>query len=180
MAGIAQVKPLSTMAMAATVVDSSSVIVGHAVLFLGCGTRRNKQLNLARTDKWTIFQIECFRAMTNGILIVEDELLIRMDAVTFLVEAGFTVDEAGNADEAIALLELRDDIRVVFTDINMPGSMDGLKLAHYVRGRWPPVHLIVTSGQERPSSADMPSGCGFVSKPYQLENIGSSLRAIVA
>ena len=69
---------------------------------------------------------------------------------------GFTVYEAGNADEAIALLELHGDIRAVFTDIHMPGSMDGLKLAHYVRGRWPPVKFIITSGQARPLVEDMP------------------------
>ena len=63
---------------------------------------------------------------------------------------GFTMYEAGNAEEAIPLLELHDDIRAMFTDINMPGSMDGLKLAHYVRGRWPPIKLIITSGQARP------------------------------
>jgi CheY-like chemotaxis protein len=68
------------------------------------------------------------------------------------------------------LLELHDDIRAVFTDIQMPGSMDGLKLAHYVRGRWPPVKLIITSGHARPRVEDMPVGSGFVGKPY-----GSSL-----
>jgi CheY-like chemotaxis protein len=85
--------------------------------------------------------------MTIGVLIVEDEFLLRLDAVDFMGGCGFTMYEAGNADEAIQLLELHDDIRVVFTDINMPGSMDGLKLAHYVRGRWPPIKLIITSGQ---------------------------------
>ena len=59
---------------------------------------------------------------------------------------GFTVYEASNADEAIRILETHHDIRVVFTDINMPGSMDGLKPAHYVRGRWPPIKLIITLG----------------------------------
>ena len=72
------------------------------------------------------------------VLIVEDEFLIRADAVGFMEDLGFIVYEAGNADEAIGLLKSHEDIRVVFTDIHMPGSMDGLKLAHYIRGRWPP------------------------------------------
>lgn len=78
-----------------------------------------------------------------------------------------------------ALLERHADIRAVFTDIHMPGSMDGLKLAHYVRGRWPPVKLIMTSGHARPPAEDMPTGSGFVGKPYQLEKVAHDLRAIV-
>ena len=85
-----------------------------------------------------------------GVLIVEDEFLLRADAVEFMEHSGFTVHEASNADEAIEVLELHHDIRAVFTDIHMPGTMDGLKLAHYVRGRWPPVKLIITSGYARP------------------------------
>ena len=78
------------------------------------------------------------------ILVVEDDFLLRMDAVQMIEEAGFDVLEAANADEAIAILETRSDINVIFTDINMPGSMDGLKLAHAVRGRWPPIKIIAT------------------------------------
>ena len=117
--------------------------------------------------------------MTIGILIVEDEFLLRMDAADFLEEAGFKVYEASNADEAIALLESHDDIRAVFTDIHMPGSMDGLKLAHFVRGRWPPIRLIITSGRARPRDEDLPSGSGFVGKPYQLEKVAGGLRAMI-
>ena len=82
-----------------------------------------------------------------AVLIVEDEPLVRFCAVQTVEEAGFDVIEAANADEAIAILESRQDIRVVFTDIHMPGSMDGLKLAHAVRDRWPPIKIIVTSGR---------------------------------
>jgi two-component system, response regulator PdtaR len=117
--------------------------------------------------------------MTIGVLIVEDEFLLRMDAADFMEDAGFTVHQASNADEAIALLELHDDIRVVFTDINMPGSMDGLKLAHYVRGRWPPVKLILTSGHAPPRDEDLPAGSGFFGKPYQLKRVADSLRAMI-
>ena len=83
-----------------------------------------------------------------AVLIVEDEPLVRFCAVQTVEEAGFAVIEAANADEAIAILESRRDIRVVFTDIHMPGSMDGLKLAHAVRDRWPPIKIIVTSGRD--------------------------------
>jgi CheY-like chemotaxis protein len=117
--------------------------------------------------------------MTSGFLIVDDEFLLRAHAVEFMEDAGFRVYEAGNADEAIALLELHDDIRAVFTDIQMPGSMDGLKLAHYIRGRWPPVKLILTSGHARPLAENMPAGCGFFGKPYKLEMVESMLRSML-
>jgi two-component system, response regulator PdtaR len=117
--------------------------------------------------------------MAIGVLIVEDEFLLRADAAEFMETSGFTVYEACNADEAIALLEQHADIRAVFTDIQMPGSMDGLKLAHYVRGRWPPVKLILTSGHARPPAEDMPTGSGFVGKPYQLKKVADDLRMIV-
>jgi two-component system, response regulator PdtaR len=117
--------------------------------------------------------------MAIGVLIVEDEFLLRADAAEFMEHSGLTVYEAGNADEAIALLEQHPDIRAVFTDIHMPGSMDGLKLAHYVRGRWPPIKLILTSGHARPQEQDMPTGSGFVGKPYQLEKVARDLRAMV-
>ena len=83
------------------------------------------------------------------VLIVEDDYLVRQNAVFLLEEAGFDTLEAACADEAIALLEARQDIRIVFTDINMPGSMDGLALAQAVRRRWPPVELVLTSGYAR-------------------------------
>jgi CheY-like chemotaxis protein len=83
-----------------------------------------------------------------AVLVVEDQHLIRMDTASFLDATGFAVYEAGNATEAIHLLELHKEIRLIFTHINMPGSMDGVALAHYVRRRWPPVKIIVTSGCE--------------------------------
>src|SRR5437868_6533693 len=81
------------------------------------------------------------------ILVVEDEFLIRMATADVIRDAGFEVLEAADADGAIAILESRGDIRVVFTDIHMPGSMDGAKLAQAVRQRWPPVRIIATSGR---------------------------------
>ncbi len=100
------------------------------------------------------------------ILVVEDEIFIRMNAIQMLEDAGYATLEASNADEAILLLESRADIRAVFTDINMSGSMDGLKLAHAIRGRWPPIHLIVTSGLQMPTAAELPLKSLFIGKPY--------------
>jgi CheY-like chemotaxis protein len=80
------------------------------------------------------------------VLAVEDEPLILMLAIDMIRDAGFEPLWASNADEAIRILESRNDIRIVFTDINMPGSMDGIKLAQAVRGRWPPIKIIATSG----------------------------------
>ena len=80
------------------------------------------------------------------ILIVEDNSLLRMDSAEAIENAGFEVIQAGNADEAIATLKARPDIHVVFTHIQMPGSMDRLKLARFVRDRWPPIKIVATSG----------------------------------
>ena len=81
------------------------------------------------------------------IVVVEDEALLLFSIADDLRDAGFSVLEASNADEAIALLESHPEIRLLFTDIDMPGSMDGLKLSAAVRDRWPPVKIIVTSGK---------------------------------
>ena len=114
------------------------------------------------------------------VLIVEDEFLIRSYAAETIRDAGFEVIEASNADEAIVLLESRKDIRVVFTDIQMPGSMDGLKLAHAVRDRWPPVHIIATSGHYAFQDGDLPTGTVFLPKPYSPHNIASALYTLTA
>jgi CheY-like chemotaxis protein len=113
-----------------------------------------------------------------AVLIVEDEPLVRMSAVEMIEEAGFRTYEAANADEAIALLERQADIRILFTDIDMPGSMDGLKLAHYVRGRWPPVKIIVTSGHVQVGHQDMPLDATFFAKPYRAMQIAGKLREL--
>jgi CheY-like chemotaxis protein len=111
------------------------------------------------------------------VLIVEDEFLLRSNAVDMIGEAGFEVVEAANADEAIEILEARPDITVVFTDIQMPGSMDGLKLARAVRGRWPPIKIIATSGRAD-VTADLPEGGRFLPKPYSPMQITGVLREL--
>jgi two-component system, response regulator PdtaR len=110
------------------------------------------------------------------VLIVEDEYLVRMNAAAMMEEAGFNVLEAGNADEAIRLLESNPDISVVFTDIEMPGSMNGLKLAHAVTGRWPPIRIIATSGRFSVRDGDLPAGGRFLPKPYSAGQILGALR----
>lgn len=113
------------------------------------------------------------------VLIVEDEFLLRMNAAEMIEEAGYDVVEAGNADEAIAILEGRTDIRVVFTDIQMPGSMDGLKLAAAVKGRWPPIKIIATSGHYAIRESDLPEGGVFLQKPYSEAIIARAIHALI-
>jgi CheY-like chemotaxis protein len=114
------------------------------------------------------------------VLIVEDELVIRLNAVEMIEEAGFEVVEAASADEAIAILESRLDITVVFTDIQMPGSMDGLKLAAAVRDRWPPIMIVATSGRVKLGPGDLPKGSRFLQKPYSPAEITKTLRDLVS
>src|SRR5580700_10296322 len=120
------------------------------------------------------------KTIGEAVLIVEDEPLIRMGAISPIQDAGFIVYEAASADEAIYLLERHREIRLIFTDINMPGSMDGLKLAHYVRGRWPPVKIIVTSGQIKARGEDLPTGAVFIGKPYRSEHIALEISKMLA
>lgn len=114
------------------------------------------------------------------ILVVEDELLLRRDTVHAIESAGFEVAEAANADEAIRLLETRPNIAVIFTDIVMPGSMDGIKLAAAVRDRWPPIKIITTSGFETVDHGQLPEGGLFLPKPYSPEQIVGRLRELVS
>ncbi len=112
------------------------------------------------------------------ILVVEDEFLIRMEAMNTIRDAGFDVVEANNADEAILILESRLDITVVFTDVQMPGSMDGLKLAAAIRGRWPPIKIVATSGLLDIRKEDLPLGSRFLPKPYSATQIVGTLREL--
>jgi CheY-like chemotaxis protein len=113
------------------------------------------------------------------VLLVEDEWLLRMDAVEMIRSAGFDVVEAENADDAIEILEVRRDITLVFTDIQMPGSMDGLKLARAVRGRWPPIKIVATSGLVDVGEKDLPEGGRFLAKPYRPEQLADVLRELI-
>ena len=114
------------------------------------------------------------------VLVVEDEPLLRMMAVDLAQDAGFDVEEAANADEALAILEQRTDIRIVFSDIDMPGSMDGLKLASAIRGRWPPIDLIVTSGIYKRDEVTLPARSVFFAKPYDRQCVIGTLHRLAA
>ena len=112
------------------------------------------------------------------VLVVEDETFIRMDVVEMLRAAGFDILEATNADEAIQMLERHFDIRLMFTDIDMPGSTNGLKLAGTVSDRWPPVRIIATSGHFKIQDGDLPADARFIPKPYQPAQIISAVREL--
>jgi two-component sensor histidine kinase len=114
-----------------------------------------------------------------NVLVVEDEMVLRMRAVDIVEDAGFTPVEAVNADEAIAILESRSDIDLLFTDIQMPGSMDGLKLAHAVHDRWPSIKIILVSGQVKPSDAERPADSRFFGKPLAVRQMINELRAMI-
>jgi two-component sensor histidine kinase/DNA-binding NarL/FixJ family response regulator len=114
-----------------------------------------------------------------NVLVVEDEMILRMRAVDIVEDAGFHPVEAVNADEAISILESRSDIALLFTDIQMPGSIDGLKLAHAVHHRWPSIKIILVSGQVKPSDAERPADSLFFGKPLGVEQMITELQAMV-
>jgi CheY-like chemotaxis protein len=127
---------------------------------------------MARTDLLAQFEMSDMMVLDHShvpavVLVVEDEMLLRMRAVDIVEDAGFTSVEAVDADEAVAILESRSDIALLFTDIQMPGSMDGLKLAHAVHERWPPVKIILVSGQLKLANIDIPANSRFFGKPLE-------------
>ena len=112
------------------------------------------------------------------ILLVEDEALVRMIAAEVLSEAGFTVLESANAEEALTVLQTRSDVQVLFTDVNMPGPLDGLGLANLVHSGMPGVGILIGSGRIRPSRAELPPGARFIAKPYVLSALTESVCAL--
>ena len=109
--------------------------------------------------------------MSRCVLLVEDEALVNMFTSSELRASGYKVLTAFDADEAIRILEQRNDIDLVFTDIDMPGSMDGLKLAAAVRRRWPPIKILFTTGQAAPTAEQMPAGSAIILKPYEIQDV---------
>jgi two-component system, response regulator PdtaR len=101
------------------------------------------------------------------VLLVEDDPLLRFFVSDLLDDAGFEAIETGRADEALMWLEVRDDVRVIVTDIHMPGPLNGLELAHLVHRRWPGILVLVVSGVAKPNGAELPEGGRFVAKPYE-------------
>lgn len=121
--------------------------------------------------------------MKNGkavVLVVDDSALIRMGAVDLVQSAGYEALEAQDSDEAIRILEARDDIDLVFTDVQMPGTMDGIKLSHYIRNRWPPVKLIVASGMAILEESSLPTGSRYFAKPYTDTAITDAMARLLA
>ena len=100
------------------------------------------------------------------VLVVDDEALVRMSAVGLLADAGYEVLEAKDAESALAVLESRADIGLVFTDVEMPGTMDGIGLANVIRARWPAVLMVVASGKAEINESRLPRGAQFFRKPY--------------
>ena len=113
------------------------------------------------------------------VLVVEDEMMLRMRAVDIVEDAGFTPIEAVNADEALAILESRSDIDLLFTDIQMPGSMDGLKLAHAVHERWPSIKIILVSGKLTPTDAEKPIHSRFFGKPLEVKQMIAQMQEMI-
>jgi CheY-like chemotaxis protein len=113
------------------------------------------------------------------VLVVEDEVLLRWTAVAIIEEAGFDVVEAGTGIEAVSVLEKRSDIRTVFTDVEMPGSINGIQLAHLISTRWPSIGIMATSGKFRLREDDLPAGARFLHKPYAVANLTDTLKELM-
>lgn len=114
------------------------------------------------------------------VLVVEDEALIRWDIVDALEDAGFTVLEAGNVNEAVAILGSVPDIKAVFTDVDMPGPQNGLDLARTVGSKRPGVKILVASGRHYPANSDLPKQSRFFPKPYSCANVVASLTEMLS
>lgn len=115
-----------------------------------------------------------------SILVVEDDPIIRMDAVDLCEDAGFSVHEAKNSSVALSLLQQHPDIRILFTDIEMPGDMDGLMLAHAVHNCCPTIKIIIASGKLKVAEDNLPSGSLFLQKPYRPSVVAKALNDFAA
>src|SRR6478609_3054976 len=113
------------------------------------------------------------------VLVVEDEMVLRMRAIDIVEDAGFTPIEAVNADDAFAILESRSDVDLLFTDIQMPGTMDGLKLAHAVHARWPSIKIMLVSGQVTPTETEKPVNSRFYGKPLEVKKMIAELQEML-
>lgn len=114
------------------------------------------------------------------VLIVEDEALIRMSAVNMVEQTGRQIVEAVDADDAIRVLTNRNDIGFLFTDVEMPGSMNGYKLARAVHERWPDIAIMIASGRKKPGVGDVPVGGRFIAKPYEALTVARTLSEFAA
>ncbi|HEX2724600.1 MAG TPA: response regulator [Beijerinckiaceae bacterium] len=113
------------------------------------------------------------------VLLVEDEPLVREFEIDVLQDAGFRVLEARTADEAFDMLRGRPDVRIVFTDVDMPGSLNGFEFSRLVHQGWPEVAILVSSGKMAPSAGDLPEGAAFIAKPYRPDELVEQLHKLV-
>jgi CheY-like chemotaxis protein len=114
------------------------------------------------------------------VLVVEDEMMLRMRVVDMVEDAGYVPVEAVDADEAMAILRSRSDIALMLTDVQMPGSMNGLQLAHAVHEHWPPIKIILASGQLKLSGSEIPQDSRFFGKPLQSDEIIAEMREMLS
>ena len=115
------------------------------------------------------------------VVVVEDELLIRMAVVEILSEAGFLVLEAEHAEKALAILKIEaHGVHVLFTDVRMPGEMDVVALSHHVKANWPWISLLVTSAHASLTEEDLPPGSRFITKPYHHAHVIDHVRELAA
>ena len=114
------------------------------------------------------------------ILVVEDEALVRLAAVGILEDAGFRMIEATNSGQALELLEADSDIHLLFTDVNMPGAIDGFALARQVHDRWPHIGIMIASAKAMPQPDEMPAGCRYHQKPYNPAAVVMHARELTA
>src|SRR3954452_1653677 len=140
-----------------------------------CGSRATKNSGALVRHSMSSGPTEC----PPNVLVVEDEMVLRMRAVDIVEGAGFTAVQAVNADAALAILESRSDISLLFSDMQMPGSMDGLKLAHAVHDRWPSIKIILLSGQVRVSDTEKPADSRFFCKPLEMKQMITELQEMV-
>ena len=139
----------------------------------------NEQFSFVRLPKAPVMMVLDRSAIPPIVLVVEDEMLLRMRAVVMVEDAGYDSIEAVDADEAFAILESRSDIALLFTDIQMPGSMNGLELAHAVHERWPPIKIILVSGQLRLSESEIPLDSRFFGKPLKSDEMVAEMRNMI-
>src|SRR6202043_3839889 len=131
------------------------------------------------TQKAPVMMILDHSVVPAVVLVVEDEMLLRMRAIDMVEDAGYTSVEAVDADEAVAILESRSDIALLFTDIQMPGSMDGLGLARAVHERWPPIKIILVSGQLKAAHIDIPADTRFFGKALGDQEMIAEMRNMI-
>lgn len=127
-----------------------------------------------------LFSVETGSEPMIVVLLVEDEVLIRMTMADALIDAGYRVVEAGNAEEALTVLRARDDVRLLVTDVRMPGALDGFALARRVGAEWPGIGILIASGHAMLGDEAVPEGTLFLRKPFSDAELLHQVRALAA